>query len=80
MVNWTLLWPNGQQKNYPAAGRVEINPKIMMEKPIIKGPRNTIEQVLESLSENTSIDNVLKAHPHLTQDQIQAALSFACNC
>jgi len=52
----------------------------MMEKPIIKGPRNTIEQVLESLSENTSIDNVLKAHPHLTQDQIQAALSFACNC
>jgi len=56
---------------------IEINPKIMMGKPIIKGTRITVEQVLESLSENTSIENVLKAHPHLTQDQIQAALSFA---
>ena len=56
---------------------IEINPKIMMGKPIIKGTRITVEQVLESLSENTSIDNVLKAHPHLNQDQIHAALSFA---
>ena len=56
---------------------IEINPKIMMGKPIIKGTRITVEQVLEILSENKSIDNVLKAHPHLNQDQIQAALSFA---
>jgi uncharacterized protein (DUF433 family) len=56
---------------------IEINPKIMMGKPIIKGTRITVEQVLESLSETTSIGNVLKAHPHLTEDQIHAALAFA---
>jgi uncharacterized protein (DUF433 family) len=56
---------------------IEINPKIMMGKPVIKGTRITVEQILESLSESTSINDVLKAHPHLTEDQIHAALSFA---
>jgi uncharacterized protein (DUF433 family) len=56
---------------------IEINPKIMMGKPIIKGTRITVEQILESLSESNSIDEVLQAHPHLTKDQVHAALSFA---
>jgi uncharacterized protein (DUF433 family) len=56
---------------------IEINPKIMMGKPVIKGTRITVEQILESLSERNSIDEVLEAHPHLTKDQVHAALSFA---
>jgi uncharacterized protein (DUF433 family) len=60
--------------NYP---HIEINPKIMMGKPIIRGTRITVEQILESLSERNSIDEVLEAHPHLTKDQIHEALSFA---
>jgi uncharacterized protein (DUF433 family) len=55
---------------------IEINPKIMMGKPIIKGTRITVEQILESLSESNSIDEVLQAHPHLTRDQVYGALSF----
>lgn len=56
---------------------IEINPKIMMGKPVIKGTRITVEQILENLSESNSIDDVLVAHPHLTKDQIHAALAFA---
>ena len=56
---------------------IVINPKIMMGKPIIKGTRITVEQILENLSESNSIDDVLVAHPHLTKDQIHAALAFA---
>lgn len=56
---------------------IEINPKIMMGKPIIKDTRITVEQILESLSESNSIDEVLQAHPHLTKDQVRAALLFA---
>lgn len=56
---------------------IEVNPKIMMGKPVIKGTRITVEQILENLSESNSIDDVLLAHPHLTKDQIHAALSFA---
>ena len=55
---------------------IEINPKIMMGKPVINGTRITVEQVLESLSETTSIENVLNAHPHLTEEQVHAALVF----
>jgi uncharacterized protein (DUF433 family) len=60
-----------------ASELIEINPKIMMGKPVIKDTRITVEQVLETLSESTSIDNVLEAHPHLTVDQIHAVLAFA---
>ena len=56
---------------------IEINPKIMMGKPIIKGTRITVEQVLEQLSVSNSIEEILQAHPHLTKDQIHAALAFA---
>jgi len=49
----------------------------MMGKPIIKGTRITVEQILENLSASNSIDEVLVAHPHLTKDQIHAALAFA---
>ena len=56
---------------------IEINPKIMMGKPVIKGTRVTVEQILENLSANSSIDDVLIAHPHLTKDQVHAALAFA---
>ncbi len=56
---------------------IEINPKIMMGKPIIKGTRITVEQILDNLSESNSIDEVLVAYPHLNIDQIHAALSFA---
>ncbi|HEY8780811.1 MAG TPA: DUF433 domain-containing protein [Mucilaginibacter sp.] len=56
---------------------VEINPKIMMGKPIIKGTRITVEQILENLSESNSIDEVLQAHPHLTKDEVHEALLFA---
>lgn len=56
---------------------IEINPKIMMGKPVIAGTRITVEQILENLSVNNSIDDVLNAHPHLTKDQVHAALAFA---
>ena len=49
----------------------------MMGKPVIKGTRITIEQILENLSEGNSIDDVLLAHPHLTKEQVHAALAFA---
>ena len=56
---------------------IEINPKIMMGKPVIRGTRITVEQILELLSASDSIDEVLEAYPHITKDQVHAALAFA---
>jgi uncharacterized protein (DUF433 family) len=61
----------------PSYQHIEVNSKVMMGKPVIKGTRITVEQVLETLSESNSIDDVLLAHPHLTKDQVHAALAFA---
>lgn len=56
---------------------IEINPKIMMGKPVIKGTRITVEMVLESLSTGESIENLTNAYPRLSKDAILAALLFA---
>ncbi len=56
---------------------IEINPYIMMGKPVIKGTRITVEMILESLSAGESTENLLASYPRLTKDAIFAALSFA---
>lgn len=56
---------------------IEVNPKIMMEKPVIKGTRITVKMILESLSAGESIENLTNAYPRLSKDSILAALSFA---
>ena len=56
---------------------IEINPKVMMGKPIIKGTRITVELILDKLSAGEKIEDILTAHPHITVEQVLAAISFA---
>lgn len=56
---------------------IEINPKIMTGKPVIRGTRITVELILEKLAAGESIAQIIEAYPHLTEDQIKAALAFA---
>jgi len=53
------------------------NPKVMMGKPVVSGTRITVELILEKLSAGESFDDLLKSHPRLTREGIQAALNFA---
>jgi uncharacterized protein (DUF433 family) len=55
------------------------NPKVMMGKPIIAGTRITVESILEKLAAGETIEQILDAHPQLTEDGIRAALAFAAN-
>lgn len=57
--------------------RIEINPNIMMGKPVIKGTRITVECILDELSEGATFDDLLEAYPRLTHIDILAALRFA---
>lgn len=57
--------------------RIEINPKIMMGKAVIKGTRITVESILEKLSAGETSDNILLAHPHISKEDIKASLAFA---
>ncbi len=59
--------------------RIEINPDVMLGKPVIRGTRITIELILRKLSEGLSEAELLDAYPRLTRADIQAALAYAAD-
>jgi uncharacterized protein (DUF433 family) len=59
--------------------RIEINPEIMFGKPVIKGTRITVEQILRKLAGQMTVDEILADHPHLVPDDIYAAAAFAAD-
>ena len=56
---------------------IQAEPSIMMGKPVITGTRITVELILEKLAAGETVEQLLAAHPRLTQEAIQAALAFA---
>ncbi|MGH9469190.1 MAG: DUF433 domain-containing protein [Terriglobia bacterium] len=56
--------------------RVEINPEVMMGKPVIRGTRITVELILRKLSEGASEDQLREDYPHLTREDIRAAIAY----
>jgi uncharacterized protein (DUF433 family) len=56
---------------------IESNPNIMMGKPVVVGTRITVELILEKLAAGESKEQILSAHPRLTEESIAAALAFA---
>jgi uncharacterized protein (DUF433 family) len=59
--------------------RIEINPKIMMGKPVIKGTRVPVELVVRKLAEGATEHDLLDAYPNLSHDDILASLSYAAD-
>jgi uncharacterized protein (DUF433 family) len=59
--------------------RIEINPAVMLGKPVIKGTRVPIELLLRKLSEGATEADLLDAYPRLTKIDIQAALAYAAS-
>lgn len=55
---------------------IESKPDVMMGKPVISGTRITVEQILEELGANESIDVILQEHPQLTREAVLAAVRF----
>lgn len=45
---------------------IEINPRVMLGKPVIRGTRITVENVLERLGAGESPDEILEAYPYLS--------------
>ena len=59
--------------------RIDINPNVMLGKPVIRGTRIPVELILRKLSEGASEVDMLAAYPHLTREDIQAAMRFAAD-
>ncbi len=57
--------------------RITINPGIFNGKPIIRGMRFKVSDVLGYLSSGMSIDEILNDFPYLEKEDITAALEYA---
>jgi uncharacterized protein (DUF433 family) len=60
-------------------GRIEINPQVMQGKPVIRGTRVPVELILRKLSDGAGLEDILDAYPHLSREDIQAALAYAAS-
>jgi len=59
--------------------RIEINPEIMLGKPVIRGTRIPVEIILRKLAKGATEADLLDAYPRLTKQDIQAALAYAAD-
>ena len=59
--------------------RIEINPRVMLGKPVIRGTRIPVELILRKLSEGASEADLINAYPQLTGEDIHAAMRFAAD-
>lgn len=57
--------------------RIEVNPKVLSGKPVIKGTRIPVYLILELLSAGMSVDEILKEYPPLTEEDVKASLEYA---
>jgi uncharacterized protein (DUF433 family) len=57
--------------------RIEVNPKVMVGKPVIRGTRIPVELLLRKLGKGATVEELLDAYPRLSREDIQAALAYA---
>ena len=59
------------------AKRIASNPDILAGKPIIAGTRISVELILDCMASGWSVEKVVAAYPHITPEDVLAALAFA---
>lgn len=57
--------------------RITSDPEILLGKPVIKGTRISVELILGWLANGWTFDTIVEAYPHVTREDILAALAFA---
>lgn len=56
--------------------RIIIDPKICHGKPVIKGTRVLVSNILSYLASGSTVEEVLEDFPNITKEDILAAISF----
>lgn len=58
---------------------IEVNPKILVGKPVIKGTRISVDFILELLAQGWTNEQILKNYTQLKKDDIQVALEYSAH-
>ena len=59
--------------------RITADPAILGGKPVIAGTRISVQLILEKMGDGWSIQDLLEDYPHLTREQVIAAIAYAAS-
>jgi uncharacterized protein (DUF433 family) len=59
--------------------RIEIRSDVMLGKPVIRGTRVTVEQILRECALGMTAAEIAEQYPRVTPTDVQAALAFAAD-
>ena len=59
--------------------RIEVNPDVMLGKPVIRGTRIPVELILRKIAEGATEADLLDGYPRLNEADIKAALAYAAD-
>lgn len=57
--------------------RIEVNPRIMYGKPVVRGTRIPVDIILRKLSARMTVEQIIDDYPVLTPEDIFAVLAYA---
>ncbi|MDP2109258.1 MAG: DUF433 domain-containing protein [Thiobacillus sp.] len=57
--------------------RIASDPAVLAGKPVVKGTRISVELILRWLANGWTYEQILASYPHITREDILAALAFA---
>ncbi|MCD4697893.1 MAG: DUF433 domain-containing protein [Bacteroidales bacterium] len=63
-------------KTEDVISRVTINPEVMVGKPVIRGMRITVEQILHALARGISENELMEEYPELEKADFQAVYAY----
>ena len=56
---------------------VEVNPAVCSGKPVIRGTRIMVRNILGMIAGGYSIEKILDCYPELSRESVNAALEYA---
>ena len=57
--------------------RIEVNPKVMVGKPVIKGSRIPVELIVRMVAQGIKEKEIFEEYPRLQPDDVRASLVYA---
>ena len=57
--------------------RIVIDPKVMVGKPVIKGTRVPVYEIVLRVAQGWTFEDIIEDYPRITKEDIKAALTYA---
>jgi uncharacterized protein (DUF433 family) len=76
-VNRMAKRRNGTKKRLDWRERISVDPRVCHGKPCIKGTRIMVSVILDYLTADESVEELLRQYPTLKSDDIRAAVAYA---